>query len=281
MKRIILLALCSLGIVGTVSAYGLYLSCPEEIQAGLPLKCSIDSDFPAGTTFNVAFYQSQYTATLVSKQTLTIQENKNTQYKLFDTQGLPGGSYKVEVQYVGNDEPRLRSDSKTLQLVKVIDRSDEIEITSPLTQSTSEDLRIEGSIAKLGTDGVEIEVRGPDGRIFGPQWIGTTNNIKDSSGEFTKKVTITTAGSYDVDFSDAKGYIGKVTFTVTSPETQVPTTIPATTPVVVKKTTKPVTAVPTPWNTPTPTQSPLSPFTVLCAAGLAGLLVMLARRKAE
>jgi hypothetical protein len=276
MKRIILLALCLMGIMGTVSAYGLYLSCPEEVQAGIPLKCSIDSDFPAGTTFIVALYQSQYTATLISKQPLTIQENKNTQYKLFDTQGLPGGTYKIEVQYVGNDEPRLRSDSRTMQLIKLIDRSGEIEITSPLTQTTKEALRIEGAIAKLGSDGVEIEVRGPDGRIFGPQWIQTTNDIKDSSGKFTKRVTIATAGAYDVDFSDAKGYIGKVTFTVTEPETVAPTTIPTTTPVVAK-TSKPVTAAPTPM--PTPTESPLSPLTVLGAAALGGLLVVLKKNE--
>lgn len=277
MKRIILLMLCLFCMAGPVSAYGLYLSCPETIQAGLPLKCSVDSDFPAGTTFNIALYQSQYTATLISKQPITIQSNHNTQYKLFDTQGLPGGTYKVEVQYVGNDEPRLRSDSKTLQLVKVIDRSGEIEITSPLTQDRDEALRIEGSIKGLGNDGLEIEVRGDDGRIFGPQWIGSTKDIRDGSGMFTKKVTITTAGSYDVDFSDAKGYIGKVTFTVTSPEaTAAPTTIPTTTPPAVVTTQKTMVTQPTPW--PTATQSPVSPFTILCAAGIAGLLLLSCRK---
>jgi hypothetical protein len=277
MKRIILLALCLLGIVGTVSAYGLYLSCPETIQAGQTLKCSIDSDFPAGTTFDIALYQSQYTATLISRQSLTIQENHNTQYKLFDTQGIPGGTYKMEVQYVGNDEPRLRSDSKTVLLIKIIDRSGDIEITSPASQTTDDALRIEGSIAKGGADGVQLEVRGPDGRIFGPQYIGTTNDIKNGAGKFTRKVPVTTPGSYDVDFSDANGYIGTKTFTVTAPAT--PTTaIPATTAAVVK-TTKAVTAAPTPW--PTATQSPLSPLTVLCAAGFAGLLVVLVHRNKE
>ncbi len=276
MKRIILLFLCLAFLTGTASAYGLYLSCPESVQAGIPLKCSVDSDFPAGTTFNIALYQSQYTATLISRQPITIQANHATQYKLFDTQGLPGGTYKVEVQYVGNDEPRLRSDSKTLQLITIIDRSGEIEITSPMTQMIDDALRIEGSIKGLGNDGLEIEVRGEDGRIFGPQWIGSTKDIRDGYGKFTRKVTVTSAGPYDVDFRDAKGYIGKVTFTVTAPATQAPTTIPTTTMPVVT-TTRPITTTVTPW--PTATQSPVSPFTLIGAMGLAGLILVLARTK--
>ncbi len=284
MKRILLLALCIMCIAGTASAYQLYLNCPSdktstdkpsEIQVGIPLKCSVDSNFPAGTTFNLAFYQSHYTATLISKQPVTIQESKNTQYKLFDTQGLPGGTYKVEVEFIGADEPRISSDSVTLQMVTLLDRSGEIEITSPMTQNLADALRIEGSIAKLGTGGVQIEVHGPDGRIFGPQYIPTTNNIRDSSGTFTKKVVMTSAGSYEVDFSDTKGYIGKVIYTVVAPATDTPTAVPTTTAQVIATTLIPTTA-PTPW--PTATQSPLSPLMVLCAAGLAGVLAVLVRR---
>lgn len=284
MKRIILLALCLMCIAGTASAYQLYLKCPSdkdssaaqsEIQVGLPLKCSIDSNFPAGTTFNLAFYQSGYTSTLISKQTVTIQASHNTQYKIFDTQGVPGGTYKIEIQFIGADEPRISSDSVTTQLVKLLDRSGDIEVDPGLlTQSTADALRIEGSIKKAGNDGVQIEVRGPDGRIFGPQWIGTTNDMKNGAGKFTKKVIIATPGSYDVDFTDANGYIGKVTFTVEDKATPTQTTVPATTAVV--RTTKPVTTAPTPW--PTATQSPVSPLTVLCAAGIAGLFVVFARR---
>ncbi|NMB78673.1 MAG: hypothetical protein GYA23_06210 [Methanomicrobiales archaeon] len=287
MKRILLLALCLMCIAGTASAYQLYLKCPSdktstdkvsEIQVGLPVKCSIDSNFPAGTTFNLAFYQSQYTATLISKQPITIQENHNTQYKLIDTDGLPGGMYKVEIQFIGADDPRISSDSVITQLVNLIDRSGEIEITSPLTQDEKEALRIEGSIYHLGGEGVEIEVRGADGRVFGPQWIGTTNDLRNNAGKFTKKVTVPGPGSYDVDFRDAKGYIGKVTFKVTAPETPVATTIPITTAQVVK-TTKPVTTAP-PTAAPTETpQSPASPITVLCALGLAGVLGIAVLRK--
>jgi hypothetical protein len=272
MKRILLIALCLVCIIGTASAYGLYLDCDESVQVGLPVKCSIDSDFPPGTSFDIVFYQSVTTSTEVSRQPITIQEDKVTQYKLLDTKGLPGGNYKVEVQYHGADEPRLRSDSVTMQLVKLIDRSNEITITSPLTQDPDAALRIEGSIAKLGNDGVKIEVRGPDGVLFN-NWIGSKALVQSGAGTFTKLLTVTGPGEYEVMFTDAKGYIGTVTFHVVAPATQVVTAVPTTASVV--KTTKAPTTVPTPW--PTATQSPLSPITALvgiAGAGLAAVFVM-------
>ncbi|MFA6226304.1 MAG: hypothetical protein WC620_09085 [Methanoregula sp.] len=275
MKRIILIALCLVCITGTASAYGLYLRCPESIQAGLPLKCSIDSDFPPGTSFNIVFYQTKYTATEVSRQPITIQENQVTQYKLLDTKGLQGGNYKVEVQYMGADEPRLRSDSITLQLINVIDRSAEISITSPMSQSLDNALRIEGAITKLGDGGVKIEVRGPDRITLNDEWIGTKEDIRNGAGVFTKQVTVTGPGDYDVVFTDAKGYIGMKTFNVPAPTTQAITTVP-TTPAVVK-TTKAATPMPTPW--PTATKSPLSPITALISIAGAGLVAVIMMRR--
>jgi hypothetical protein len=274
MKRIILIALCLMCIAGTASAYQLYLSCPESVQAGLPLKCSIDSNLPAGTTFDIALYQSGYTATAISRQPVTIQDNQATQYKLFDTKGLPGGQYKVEIQSLGSYESKLSSDSITLQLPKLIDRSADITITSPMTQTTDEALRIEGSIVKAGNDGVEIQVRGPDGVVFGPQWVGTKIIIQSGAGVFTQRVAVTSPGEYDVTFRDTKSYVGVVTFNVPAPVTTSPTTIPTTTPVL---TTRPPTTVPT--TLPAPTPSPLSPVSVVAALGIVGVLSVVLIKK--
>ena len=274
MKKIILIALCLMCIAGTASAYQLYLICPDSVQVGIPLKCSIDSNFPAGTTFDIVLYESGYTSTHISRQSVTIQDNQATQYKLFDTKGLPGGQYKVEIQFIGPDESRLSSDSRTWQLPKLIDRSADITITSPMTQILTEALRIEGSITKIGNDGVEIEVRGPDGIVFGPQWIGTKVDMRSGAGVFTKRVAVTGPGEYEVTFKDAKGYIGVVTFNVPAPITQTPTTIPTTTPVI---TSRPPTTVPTPLPTPTP--SPLSPVSLVAALGIVGILSALLAKK--
>ena len=274
MKRIILLALFLICITGTASAYGLYVNCTESVQVGLPVKCSIDSDFPPGTTFDIVFYQTQYTSTELSRQPLTIQSDKLTQYKFLDTKGLPGGNYKVEVQYTSKGEASLRSDSKTLQFVKLIDRSDELTITSPLTQKPGDALRIEGSIKKLGNDGVKIKVSGPDGVAF-DNWIGSKESVQSGDGVFTKLVTVTGPGEYEVEFTDAKGYIGTAKFLVPAPATQVITAIPTTTAVV--KTTKSLTTVPTPW--PTATKSPLSPITALMGIAGAGLVAVLVMKR--
>ena len=272
MKKIVLIALFLMCIVGSASAYQLYLRCPETVQVGLPLKCEIDSNLPAGTTFDVVVYQSGYTATPLKRQKTTIQENHLTQYQLFETKGLPGGQYKVEVLFIGPDEGRLSDDSITLQLPRLLDRSGEITITSPMTQTTDEPLRIEGSITKVGNDGVEIEISGPDGVIFGPQWIGTKLYVQSGAGEFTQQVSVTKPGDYDVTFKDAKGYVGVKTFKVVALATSVQTTIPTTT-----VTTRPLTTVPT--TLPTTTQSPLSPLPIVTALSLVGLLSVILMKK--
>lgn len=274
MKWILLIALCFACIVGTGTAYGLYLDCPESIQVGLPLKCSIDSDLPAGYTFDLVLYRSQYTATELSRQSVTIQDDKNTQYRLFETEGLPGGMYKVEAQLkTTGGEESLRWDSVTYKLVNILDRSGEITITSPVTQTLEDALRIEGTVEKRSNEGVQIEVRGPEGRIFGPQYIGTKTDIKNDAGIFTYRVPVTSPGTYEVSFSDPKGFIGIKQFNVAEPPTPEPTTVATTVPV----TTRPPVTVPTPL--PTTTRSPLSPLVVMGAIGVAGLVAAAALKR--
>ncbi len=273
MKRIILIALCLLCIVGSASAYQLYLRCPESVTVGLPLNCSVDSNFPAGTIFDFVFYQSSsYTATPLSRQTVTIQENHATIYQLIDTKGLPGGQYKVEALLSRTEEEKLSSDSMTWQLPKLIDRSGDITITSPMSQTFEEALRIEGSITKAGDEGVEIEVRGPDGVIFGPQWIDTILHIQDGMGEFTKQVAVTQPGDYDITFKDVKGYVGVKTFKVVAAATPVQTTVPTT-----AATTRLSTTAPT--SSPTTTQSPLSPITIVAALFIIGLISVIINKR--
>lgn len=273
MKKILLIALLLLCIVGPASAYCVYLDCPTSIQAGQPLKCSIDSNFPPGTTFSLALYQSGYTSTLIKEMPITIQADKKTQYINYDTTGLPGGTYKAELTYSSAIEPC--SDSKYALQITIIDRSGDIEITSPLTQNLNTALRIEGNIKKGGNDGVEIEVNGPDGRVFGPQWIGTKNNIQNGAGVFSQKITVTAGGEYTVEFSDADGFIGTKKFTVTAPT--VATTIPVTTVTTVRTKTI-VTTAPTPWPTTT-AQSPFSPLTTICGLAAAGLFAVLLSKR--
>jgi hypothetical protein len=273
MKRILLIALLLLCTVGSASAYGVYLSCNSSIQVGAPLKCSLDSDYPPGTTFNVVLYQTQYTATQIQSQPITVQADHSTQYFVADTTGLPGGNYKVEVQFTGpTDQSEARSDSITLQLVTLVDRSGQIELSSPLSQNLDEALMITGDIQQEGNNGVQIEVIGPDGTVFGPQWIQTQSDIRTGAGDFTQTVHVNSGGNYKVDFTDANGFIGEKMVTVVAPSaTTVP--IPTYTAAVVKPTFT-VPTVPTPWPTTTP-QSPLPSVIPVAALACAGIMAVM------
>jgi len=266
-KGILLIGVCLLSVIGPVSAYQVYLSCPEAVQAGLPLNCSVESNLPAGTMFDVAFYQS---ATLLSRISGTIDGNHSTWYQSFGTRGLSEGLYKVEVQFPGPESGKLSSDSTTLQVPRLIDRSGDITITSPGSQTFEEALRIEGSMVGLGTQGIEIEVRGPDGFTSGPEFIDTRMDFRTGGGMFTRRIAIPAPGTYHVTFIDENRYTGTKTFTVLPFISPAPTTIPATTPA----TTRLPTTVPFPSLPATTPRSPLSLFSSLGALFVLGLVAI-------
>ena len=273
MKRILLITVFLLCITGSASAYQLYLSCPESVQVGLTLNCSVDSNLPAGTTFDLLFYQSVYIATPFSRMPVTIPADHSTVYRSIDTKGLPGGLYKVEARFYGPEEGKLSSDSITLQAPKIIDRSGDITITSPLSQAFHDALRIEGSIDSLGKRGVRIEVRGPEGFVFGPEYIDTKIDVRSGAGVFTLKAAVMQPGEYDVYFKDEYGYLGVKTFRVLNGVSQVPASVPAATP----------SAAPLPTTVPplqqTPTQSPLSLFSGIAALCIIGLLFVIFHKR--
>lgn len=267
MKRYLLILLLStLLLVGSVSAYGMYLNCsPSTIPVGQTLKCAVDSDFPPGTSFDLVFYQSQYTATEIDRQAMTIQSDQSTQYKLFDTTGLKGGQYKVEIQFNGV-VPSMRSDSVSSELVALTDRSAELTLTSPTTQNLADALLIAGSLKKGGSDGIQIQVDGQSsGRVFGPKYIRTDNKLQTGDGAFSQMVSVTQPDDYNVKFADAKGAITTITFHVVAPTTA--TTVPVTT--ITKKVTTIKTTAPTPVPT---TKSPLPAVLVIGALGIAMLI---------
>jgi hypothetical protein len=273
MKRIMFIALCLISMTGPASAYQIYLSCPESVQAGLPLNCSVDSNLPPGTTFDVVFYQSVYLEAPFSRMSFVIRENHATLYQSFETKGLPGGPCKVEVRFSGPEAGKLSSDSVTLRVPELIDRSGEITLTSPLSQTFDEALRIEGSVTRLGNKGVDIEVIDRDGVVFGPQYISTKVDFRSGAGVFTQRVAVTWPGTYDVYFRDADGYIGMKTFNVIASTTPSPATVQKTT----VTASPPTTIAPTPL--PTTNKSPLSLVPIVTALTGVGLLAIIVARK--
>ena len=277
MKKILcFVILLSLLLVGSASAYGIYLNCsPTTIPLGQTVKCAIDSDFPPGTSFNLVFYQKQYTATQISNQIMTIQPSQQTQYALFDTTGLKGGQYDVEIEWNGA-VPAMRSDSVASQIIILTDRSPELTLTSSTTQDLADALVISGSHKNAGNSGIQIQVDGASsGRVFGPQYIQTVSNLQTGDGVFSQTVPVTQPDDYTVKFSDENGLITSVVYHVVSPTATatIPTTI----------TPPPVTTTPmvtyTPFIHPTPTKSPLSPVVVIGALGI--VMVVIGRTRKE
>ncbi|HVP95099.1 MAG TPA: hypothetical protein VMS89_08020 [Methanoregulaceae archaeon] len=279
MRSIALFLLFSMAIiVGSASAYELIITTPGAIPAGAPLSVTGTTSFPAGTTFDMVFSSSGQVGTQVASVPVTVSGDKNengdrTFNVIFDTTGLPGGQYKVEAVMRGNDAGSLSSSSQTLRIVQLVDRSGEIHITSPLNQRIPNALLIEGYLDNAGNSGVQINVLGPQGGVFGPAFIATQTQGGGKAGYFSKNVAVDQEGNYKVTFTDSLGsYIGEKTFsvsgplpTITSPVTLPETTIPTTT---IRTSTPVVTTA-----APTPTKSPAPIFGILAGLCAAGFLV--------
>ncbi|MEN6611122.1 MAG: hypothetical protein ABFC24_09775 [Methanoregulaceae archaeon] len=281
MKRIFLATILFLTLVSAVSAYGLNIAGPTSVQVGRPIIINLTSDLPTGTSIDVVFYQSQYTSTLVDTRNIVIQDNKANYTVIFSTTGLKGGQYKVEARLKTMTNTDLRTGSITSFITQIMDRSNEIYISSNKNQTLGNALVIEGTISGIGDSGVQLEVQGPSGTVFGPDWIETQKSGVSGDGKFSKTVAVTDAGEYDVSFSDQKGSsgsdIGTVVFNVIAPQT-VP--IPTQTTTVVKTTRIPTPTVTTQTSAPEapPTQSPVSVWTVLVALAATGSAAVILRK---
>jgi len=134
---------------------------------------------------------------------------------IFDTTYLPKGTYKVEVPSIGT------GDSVNMRQVQLIDRSDEIVLTSQTTQVLSRKMVVTGKIAGDAGSGIQVVVIGPDnGVLFGPSYVNT-----DNLGGFSIEVPVSQTGDYDVTFTDSHGYIGSRIITLVSgKETIIPVT---------------------------------------------------------
>jgi hypothetical protein len=125
--------------------------------------------------------------------------------------------YKVEVPTNG------MGDSTNMRVVYLVDRADDIQLTSPATQNFNGKILISGSIKGDENSGVQIEVIGPDNFVvFGPRFVNT-----NYQGTFTTEVPISEPGEFEVSFTDARGYVGKRIITVNGQQALTSTPSPA------------------------------------------------------
>ena len=225
--RVVLVVLLCLALAtGLAQAYELTIDTPTSLQRGMPLIVNGTSNIPPGISVDVVLSKSGHTVEEIARETVTLQANQEFSV-VFDTFDLSRGIYKVEVPPISGY--RYLGDSVTLRVIEIIDRSDELRFTAPLTQEMDGTLDIAGSIYGLKNTGVQVEAVGPgDEVVFGPDYISTK-----SDGGFEVMVPITDSGVYNVSFTDYKGFVGRVSVTVldipqptTIPVTTIPTTLP-------------------------------------------------------
>lgn len=226
MKKIACLLIVALAMAVPSSAYLINCDCPMQLYVGETLEITGTSNLPAGFTTDIVLYRGPKE---IERKFFTIQDDGEWSAS-FETKGLQEGVYKIEIeekaQYIDHEYVlyEFGSGSDTLNVVTLIDRSDEITITSPLTQGFSDTLEISGELEEQPDAAVRITVEGPSGTVFGPTFVAT-----DASGSFSVDVPVSETGTYEVTFADASGVITAATFTVKG-ATAPPTTMPTSTP---------------------------------------------------
>src|SRR5512133_2679085 len=167
MKKIVLLVMGLLFLPVIAIAYQVNIDAPETLAVGKPLVVTGVTTFPPGMAVDVVLYYQLTTTTEIKRQVVAVKPDKTFKVVL-DTTGLKTGTYKVEVPVNG------MGDSVTMRLVRIVDRSEEIRMDSPLRQPFTGILAIAGTIQGDVNAGVQVEVIGPDNSVvFGPQFVNT------------------------------------------------------------------------------------------------------------
>ncbi|MFA4824188.1 MAG: hypothetical protein WC593_03425 [Methanoregula sp.] len=217
MKKIVLFVIGLVFLSGYVSAYQVNIDAPKSLSIGKPLIVTGTTTLGIGTPIDVVLYYQLTTTTEIERKIVYVQSDY-TFKTFFDTTDLRKGTYKVEVPAVG-----LGSSSENMRLIQLIDRSDEISMSSLSRQTFNGKIYIAGTIKGGENSGVQIEIIGPDDTVvFGPSYVNTNN-----AGAFSADVSIIKPGDYEVSFTDAKGFIGTRTITITG-ESSIETTPVAT-----------------------------------------------------
>jgi len=220
-RYIAVLLLLAFMVVGA-SAYGIWIDAPQSLKLGETIVVNGTTSLPGDVPIDITLTRSENMNEVKSTKHVILRGDKNFTVE-FPTTGYTRGEYKVEALYPS----KLGSDSRTMRVVILIDRSEEIILTPPLQKVYDGFLTIAGNGAGLINSGVKVIVTSSNGTLlFGPEFIAS-----DYMGYFSKKFPIQGPGNYSVNFSDAHGFIGNFTYTITKhQETQTTPITPTPTP---------------------------------------------------
>jgi hypothetical protein len=207
MKKILIFAIFCLLLTGVASAYEIRIDAPQTLKLGETIVVNGTTSLPAGISFDIMLTRSEYTSEVKATKHVTVQGDKNFTVE-FPTTGYTRGVYKVEILPTG--EFRYLGDSITMRVVTLVDRSDEVKITSLPRQYLNGVLHVTGYANNARNDAIEMQVDNPDGTVlFGPSFIPT-----NLDGVFSKDFVIEKTGVYQIKISDRKGFIGSYNVSV-------------------------------------------------------------------
>ena len=224
MKRIACIILLGVFLVGAAQAAYVELNAPDTITVGQTLMVTGDSlgTLAPGFSTDLIFYKVTSAKTEIARTRIVVQQG-GVFSASFPTAGLAAGNYQLEpVDPMPGGNDAFGGEAKTLLAVTLIDRQDEITITSPFSQPFTGILSIRGSISTAGNNGTQLRVDHNGETVYGGNgvYVATQNNV------FSTDIPITEGGTYTAYFSDYKSYIGSAQFTVSqAASTPVVTTI--------------------------------------------------------
>ncbi len=194
---VLLLLLC-----GPVSAYYLSIDAPAQVKVGEPIMVTVSTNTPPPDKIDVVFSHSLNVPIEIERQSVQITEKGDTTFNVtFKTDGLEKGNYKVEG--LSQSQRDFSAGSRSIRVVKLIDRSDMITLTSPKWQEFDKTLLIEAKISGYKENAIQMEVIKDHQTVFGPE------SIPVSGGKVKYELPIQEPGTYEVSFTDYDGFIGK------------------------------------------------------------------------
>ena len=118
---------------GPVSAYYLSIEAPAQVKVGESILVTGSTNTPPPDKIDIVFSHSLNVPLEIDRQSIQITEKGDTFFNVtFKTDGLDKGNYKIEG--LSQSQRVFSAGSRSIRVVKLIDRSDMITITSPTWQ---------------------------------------------------------------------------------------------------------------------------------------------------
>ena len=195
---ILLLLVCST----QVSAYYLTLDAPAQVKVGEPINVNGTTNVPPPDKIDVVFSHQMNIPVEKARKSIQITEKGDNAFNVtFDTTGLEKGNYKIEG--LSSSQRDFSVGSKSIRVVKLIDRSDLIKFTSQLWQEFDKKLIIEAKISDYTDNAIQMDVSKGSKKVFGPESIPVTRGV------IKYELPIEEPGTYEISFTDYDGFIGK------------------------------------------------------------------------